>query len=74
MRPAIHGNNGQLGPGWHRSACGRAGSDLRESASIGRSTGTVPDTIPGIAARARAFLDGLDIRTCDVLGFSLGGM
>jgi pimeloyl-ACP methyl ester carboxylesterase len=34
----------------------------------------VPDTIPGIAARARAFLDGLGIRTCDVLGFSVGGM
>lgn len=47
---------------------------LFESAGIGRSTGEVPRTIAGMASHALAFLDGLDLKTCDVLGFSLGGM
>jgi pimeloyl-ACP methyl ester carboxylesterase len=47
---------------------------LFESAGLGRSTGMVPDTIPGMAKHAFAFLDELGIKSCDVLGFSLGGM
>ena len=47
---------------------------LFESAGIGRSSGSVPNTIAGMAVHAFAFLDSLAIRTCDVLGFSLGGM
>jgi pimeloyl-ACP methyl ester carboxylesterase len=47
---------------------------LFESAGLGRSTGTVPETIGGMAAHALAFLDGLGLKVCDVLGFSLGGM
>src|SRR5215510_3024302 len=47
---------------------------LFESAGLGRSSGTVPETIGGMAAHALAFLDGLGLRVCDVLGFSLGGM
>lgn len=47
---------------------------LFDNAGVGRSSGTVPSTIAGMAAHALAFLDGLDIKTCDVLGFSLGGM
>src|SRR4051812_31853572 len=47
---------------------------LFESAGLGRSTGTVPDTIAGMAKHTLAFLDGLSLRSCDVLGFSLGGM
>jgi pimeloyl-ACP methyl ester carboxylesterase len=47
---------------------------LFDSAGVGRSTGTVPDTIGGMAAHALDFLDGLRLDTCDVLGFSLGGM
>ena len=47
---------------------------LLDSAGIGRSSGRVPDTISDMAAPALAFLDGLGIRTYDVLGFSLGGM
>jgi len=47
---------------------------LFESAGIGRSTGKVPETVAGMAQHARAFLDGLGLDTCDVLGFSLGGM
>jgi pimeloyl-ACP methyl ester carboxylesterase len=47
---------------------------LFESAGVGRSTGKVPPTIAGMAAHALAFLDALDVATCDVLGFSLGGM
>lgn len=40
----------------------------------GRSTGSVPDTIEGMAEHVLAFLDGLRLPTCDVLGYSLGGM
>lgn len=47
---------------------------LFESVGVGRSTGTVPSTIGGMAAHALAFLDGLGLASCDVLGFSLGGM
>lgn len=47
---------------------------LFESAGLGRSTGKVPDTIAGMAKHAFAFLDGLELACCDVLGFSLGGM
>ena len=47
---------------------------LFESAGLGRSAGTVPETIGGMAAHALAFLDGLGLKICDVLGFSLGGM
>jgi pimeloyl-ACP methyl ester carboxylesterase len=47
---------------------------LFESAGIGRSTGNVPTTVAGMAEHALAFLDGLGIASCDVLGYSLGGM
>ena len=47
---------------------------LFESAGLGRSSGTAPETVAGMAAHALAFLDGLGVKTCDVLGFSLGGM
>jgi pimeloyl-ACP methyl ester carboxylesterase len=47
---------------------------LFESAGLGRSTGKVPETIAGMSAHALAFLDGLGLKKCDVLGFSLGGM
>jgi pimeloyl-ACP methyl ester carboxylesterase len=47
---------------------------LFESAGLGRSTGEVPDTIARMAKHALAFLDGLKLRSCDVLGYSLGGM
>src|ERR1700752_2971652 len=47
---------------------------LFESAGLGRSSGKVPETVAGMAEHALAFLDGLGLRTCDVLGFSLGGM
>ena len=47
---------------------------LFESAGVGRSTGKVPDTVAGMAKHALAFLDGLGLASCDVLGYSLGGM
>jgi len=47
---------------------------LFDSAGIGRSSGKVPNTIREMAKHALVFLDGLGITTCDVLGFSLGGM
>jgi pimeloyl-ACP methyl ester carboxylesterase len=47
---------------------------LFDNAGVGRSSGAVPTTVAGMAKHAAAFLDGLGISTCDVLGFSLGGM
>jgi pimeloyl-ACP methyl ester carboxylesterase len=47
---------------------------LFENAGIGRSSGTVPQTVAGMAQHALAFLDGLGLESCDVLGYSLGGM
>ena len=47
---------------------------LFDNAGVGRSTGEVPNTVAGMAQHAMAFLDGLGLTTCDVLGFSLGGM
>jgi pimeloyl-ACP methyl ester carboxylesterase len=47
---------------------------LFDSAGIGRSTGSVPTTVAGMASSALDFLDGLRLAPCDVLGFSLGGM
>lgn len=47
---------------------------LFDSAGVGRSSGEVPTTIGGMALHALAFLEGLGLSHCDVLGFSLGGM
>ena len=47
---------------------------LFESAGLGRSGGTVPETVAGMARHALAFLEGLGLDNCDVLGYSLGGM
>jgi pimeloyl-ACP methyl ester carboxylesterase len=47
---------------------------LFENAGLGRSTGPVPRTVAGMARHALAFLDGIGVTRCDVLGFSLGGM
>jgi pimeloyl-ACP methyl ester carboxylesterase len=47
---------------------------LFESAGLGRSTGEVPASIPGMAAHALAFVDALGLTQIDVLGYSLGGM
>ena len=47
---------------------------LFDNAGVGRSTGDVPETIARMAEHPMAFLDGLGIETCDVIGYSLGGM
>jgi pimeloyl-ACP methyl ester carboxylesterase len=47
---------------------------LFDNAGVGRSTGDVPQTIAGMAGHAMAFLDDVGIKTCDVIGYSLGGM
>ena len=47
---------------------------LFDNAGVGRSTGDVPGTIAVMAGHAMAFLDELGIQTCDVIGYSLGGM
>src|SRR5262249_46724833 len=47
---------------------------LFDNAGVGGSSGEAPATIAAMAAHAFAFLDGLGIGVCDVLGYSLGGM
>src|SRR5499426_1290362 len=47
---------------------------LFDNAGVGRSTGKVPVKVAGMAMHALAFLDALGLDSCDVLGFSLGGM
>src|SRR5690349_3519164 len=47
---------------------------LFDNAGVGRSSGDVPQTVADMAQHVFAFLDGLGLSTCDVLGFSLGGM
>ena len=47
---------------------------LFDNAGIGRSGGDVPTTIAGMAPHAAALLEGLGIKKCDVVGYSLGGM
>src|SRR5262249_30456755 len=47
---------------------------LFDNAGVGRSTGAVPTTVGGMATHALDFLDALGVSSCDVLGFSLGGM
>ena len=47
---------------------------LFDNAGVGRSNGSVPKTIGGMARHVFAFLDALRLTRCDVLGYSLGGM
>src|SRR5512133_4189984 len=47
---------------------------LFESAGVGRSSGSVPKTVAGMAMHAMALLGGRGVNRLDVLGFSLGGM
>jgi pimeloyl-ACP methyl ester carboxylesterase len=63
---------------WDPSVTDPLGSDrdviLFDGAGVGRSTGTVPTTVAGMAMHALDFLDALCVTSCDLLGFSLGGM
>jgi pimeloyl-ACP methyl ester carboxylesterase len=47
---------------------------LFDNAGLGRSSGNVPETVVGMAKHVFAFVDGLGLASCDVLGYSLGGM
>lgn len=47
---------------------------LFDNAGVGRSAGKVAATVAGMATHALNFLDGFRVATCDVLGFSFGGM
>lgn len=44
-----------------------------DSAGVGRSTGTTPDTVQGMADAAVDFLGSLGLRQVDLLGWSMGG-
>ena len=63
---------------WDPAVADPLGSDreviLFDSAGVGRSTGNVPTTVAGMAMHALDFLDAMCLVSCDVLGFSLGGM
>src|SRR5215510_11416513 len=63
---------------WDRAVIDPLGMEreviLFDNAGIGRSTGAVPTTIAEMAMHALEFLDALCVTSCDLLGFSLGGM
>ncbi len=42
---------------------------LFDNAGVGRSTGTVPETVAAMATHTFAFLDALGLDRCDVLAF-----
>ena len=46
---------------------------LFDNAGVGGSTGTVPRTVTAMAHDALTFIDALELREIDVLGYSLGG-
>ena len=46
---------------------------LFDNAGVGGSTGTVPRTVTTMAHDALSFIDALELREIDVLGYSLGG-
>jgi len=47
---------------------------LFDNAGVGRSTGNAPTTVAEMTRHALDFLDALCVTSCDLLGFSLGGM
>jgi pimeloyl-ACP methyl ester carboxylesterase len=46
---------------------------LFDNVGVGRSAGTTPDTVEAMARVVEDFIDALDLRQVDLLGFSLGG-
>ena len=44
-----------------------------DNAGVAGSSGTTPNTIQQMAADALTFLDALEIRSADLMGFSIGG-
>jgi pimeloyl-ACP methyl ester carboxylesterase len=47
---------------------------LFDNAGVGASGGETPPTVVGMARHVLAFCEALDLKTVDLLGFSLGGM
>ncbi|WP_322011227.1 alpha/beta hydrolase [Paraburkholderia sp. J12] len=47
---------------------------LFDNAGISASSGTVPESIEEMAANAAAFIEALELKQVDVLGFSMGGL
>jgi pimeloyl-ACP methyl ester carboxylesterase len=71
---ALHEDTRQLGSGSHGRARVRTRSHSVRQRRRRTVHGNVSDTVQRMATHALAFLDGLGVMTCDVLGFSLGGM
>jgi pimeloyl-ACP methyl ester carboxylesterase len=46
---------------------------LFDNTGVGRSTGSAPDSIEGMARDAASFIDALGLETIDMLGHSMGG-
>jgi pimeloyl-ACP methyl ester carboxylesterase len=46
---------------------------LVDLAGVGGSTGTTPNTVEEMTSNVFAFLDGIELHSYDLLGFSLGG-
>jgi pimeloyl-ACP methyl ester carboxylesterase len=46
---------------------------LTDNAGVGRSTGTAPETVAGMARDAASLIDALGLEQVDLFGFSMGG-
>lgn len=47
---------------------------LFDNAGVGRSTGEVPTTFTGWAKDMISFIEALNLKSVDLLGFSMGGL
>jgi len=47
---------------------------LLDNAGVGASTGTTPATVAAMSKDCASFCRALDLKTIDIVGFSLGGM
>ncbi|HEV7441327.1 MAG TPA: alpha/beta fold hydrolase [Steroidobacteraceae bacterium] len=62
-----------MGPSGYRRPSRTSISNPRRRCSVGGSSGATPDTIEAMAEDLRHFLTALDVKSLDVLGFSIGG-
>lgn len=63
-----------MGPGIHAAISTTRRVIRFDSAGIGRSEGTVPETVHGVATVAADFIKRLGLSKLDILGWSLVGV
>jgi pimeloyl-ACP methyl ester carboxylesterase len=66
LHPALHGQSGNFDPAISDALAAGREIILFDNAGVGRSTGTAPHAIAGMAADAASFIDGLGLRSVDI--------